>query len=221
MLGQCYNEGHNYAEPVDMDDEYILRFLDRTFPTSSAEIKRHIIKDLYPAAVLGSLDNAQDVSPTPHYSRETPYYDTSTARVQRLISDAIYIQHNNALSHAFNNETYNYLMSISPGVHGTDLPYTFYEEGPDGEPVEGPLPLPIKVKSKQLAKTFQTYVTNFVISGNPNVAIDGNVRSDSLPEMKLGGKKRVILEFSNEGIREVGDPSHKEQCVWWQQGYFA
>lgn len=81
-----------------------------------------------------------------------------------------------------------------------------------------PAPLP---KSKKLAKTFQTYVTNFVISGNPNVAIDGNVPSDSLPEMKLGGKKRVILEFSNEGIREVGDPSHKEQCVWWQQGYFA
>ncbi|KAK5069913.1 hypothetical protein LTR64_007905 [Lithohypha guttulata] len=214
MLGQCYNEGCDYVEPVDITSSYLSMYLDRTFHGINQSTKDYITDTLYPAVATSDLEKPIGTGVNSiHYSSKPPYYTTPRARLQRLISDAIYIQHNNAISTALNNNTYNYLMSLEPGKHGTDVPYTFYNEGKEEIPA---VPGMAKVKSKELAHALQKYLTNFVIYGDPN----GTGESD-LPKMRVRGGECVMLNFAETGIEETRDPSAKEQCVWWQKGLFA
>lgn len=213
MLGQCYNEGGDAVEPapVEISCSYISAYLDRTFPGLTPSDKDHVTGVLYPPPI--STAAASNNGGPPTFSLEPPYYTTASARLQRLISDAIYIQHNNALSTAFDNKTYNYLMSLSPGTHGTDMPYIFYNVGKDDDP---PLPGMPKVKSKEMAHILQRHLTNFVVYGDPNGDGDGE-----LPKMRARGDEGVVLNFGEDGIEERRDPSAKQHCVWWQQGLYA
>ncbi|KAI1610995.1 carboxylesterase family protein-like protein [Exophiala viscosa] len=213
MLGQCYNEGGDYVEPVDISPSYFSEYLDRTFPSMKPSVKDYVTSNLYPSISTILPDFQRSSGLWPHFSHETPYYTTPTARLQRLIGDAIYIQHNNALSTAFQNKTYNYMMSLAPGTHGTDISYTFYNEGKEEKSAVPGLP---NVKNRELAHIFQKYLTNFVLYGDPN----GN-KDAGLPKMNQRGDDFVVLNFGENGIEEIRDPSAKEQCLWWQKGLFA
>ncbi|KPI36038.1 Lipase 1 [Cyphellophora attinorum] len=205
MLGQCFNEGGDYVEPVDISEDYMSKYLDRTFSSISLDTKNHIMSDLYPPAD-GSNEQALALRGHLGFSSMAPFYSTPTARLQRLISDAVYIQHNNALSQAFREQNFNYLWSASEGRHGADLAYTFYAED------EPPIPVLPPVKSQYLAHALQKYITNFVISGDPNGEND-----DGLPTMERRGQNGLVLEIRDDGFKQTSDPSDKEQCAWWQQ----
>ncbi|KIW20224.1 hypothetical protein PV08_00799 [Exophiala spinifera] len=217
MLGQCYNEGHDYVEPVPISPSYFSAYLDRTFPALTPPVKDFITDSLYPLTAREESarpdQKNSEVTPQPPFSHEPPYYSTPSACLQRLITDAIYIQHNNALSEAFQNQTYNYLMSLAPGTHGTDVSYIFYNEGKEETPLPG---LP-RVKNPKLAHHLQRYLTNFALYGNPN----GHIEGGDLPIMRIRGDEHVVLNFADDGIQEIRDPSAKEHCCWWQKGLFA
>jgi cholinesterase len=205
MLGQCFNEGGDYVEPVDISEEYMSNYLDRTFSGIGLDTKNHIMSDLYPPAAelnekaLASHGHAD-------FSSMAPFYSTPTARLQRLISDAVYIQHNNALSQAFQGQTFNYLWSAGGGRHGADLAYTFYAEDEPPNPILPPVKLP------HLAYALQSYITNFVLFGDPHAC-----NEDELPAMERRGLDGLVLEISDDGFKQTSDPSAKEQCLWWQQ----
>jgi carboxylesterase type B len=61
------------------------------------------------------------------------------------------------LDKAFNNQTYSYLFSVYPGLHGQDVPYTYYN-GPN----------PTAVPNPDIAIALQEYITNFAMTGDPN-----------------------------------------------------
>lgn len=205
MLGQCFNEGGDYVEPVDISEDYMSNYLDRTFSGIRLDTKNHITSNLYPPA-----DESNGAALASHghadFSSMAPFYSTSSARLQRLISDAVYIQHNNALSQAFREQAFNYLFSASGGRHGADLSYAFYADNELANPI---LPL---VKSRHLAYALQKYITNFVIFGDPNADGEGG-----LPTMPRRGPDGLVLEMSDDEFKTTHDPSAKKQCVWWQQ----
>ena len=214
MLGQCYNEGGDYVEPLpEYPPSYLSEYLDRTFHGIRPALRNHVTDNLYPPpSAPDSSDNNTTQDSSPEYLSRPPYYTTPKARLQRLISDSIYIQHNNAISTAFQEQTYNYLMSLGPGTHGTDLSYTFFNEGQEEQPV---LPGLTKVKSPELAHALQKYLTSFVVYGSPN-----RHGVNTLPEMRMRGDMGIVLEFDDTGLRETKDPSQKDHCAWWQTAQF-
>ena len=101
---------------------------------------------------------------------------------------------------------------MAPGVHGVDVPYTFYNEGWESIPA---VPSQPPVQNTTLAHMFQKYLTNFAIYGDPN-----GPRGGELPEMKPYGRDNVALNINVSSVETLRDPSAKEECIWWQKGLY-
>lgn len=202
MIGQCYNEGGDAVERTTIDAAYFERYLDSFMPIAKKDIREHITKNLYPPpspSILGAELSFGIGYPT--YSINSPYYSTWSSLLDRFISDAVYICLTNYLAKAFRSQTYAYVFSVPPGTHGIDVPYTFYN-GPDP-----------RVFNDSLAKTFQKYLTNFVIHGNPN--------KPGLPYMPLYGEENLVTNINITSIEPMKDPASKEECSWWQKGLYT
>ena len=202
MIGQNYNEGGNYVEQTTIDAAYFDDYLDIFMPVAKPDVRNHVTKTLYPPpdATLQGKDLAFGEG-YPTYSNYPPYYSTWTSLINRFISDATYICLTNYLARAFQNQTYSYMISIPPGTHGIDIPYTFYN-GPDP-----------RVSNDTLAQLFQKYLTNFAISGNPN--------REDLPSMPIYGRQNLVTDINITMIKPLRDPAAKEQCYWLQRALYV
>ncbi len=111
----------------------------------------------------------------------------------------------NYLGRAYGNNTYNYLFSVPPALHGQDVPFTFFN---------GPNPL---VSSAPVAVALQNYITSFAMSGSPN--------EEGVPVFNLYGPENEVQSLNGNAtaaqIQEVQDPSANGRCAWWQQGLYA
>lgn len=128
-------------------------------------------------------------------------YRDQTQRTALLIGEAIFSCNTNYLGRAYGDQTYNYLFSVPPALHGQDLAYTFYD---------GPNPMVI---ADPIAIALQEYITSFAETGNPN--------EQGVPQFNIYGDSNEVQNLNVTGIEEIKDPVANERCAWWQQGLYA
>ncbi|KAK4502685.1 hypothetical protein PRZ48_006111 [Zasmidium cellare] len=102
------------------------------------------------------------------------------------------------LQKAFNNEEYAYRFSVPPAIHTSDIGYTLYNGHND----------PTGTRNGTVAEDLQRYITQFVMTGDPN-------RSGLLP-MPLSGPGADLLQFNVTGYDYVTELEIKERCEYWE-----
>jgi carboxylesterase type B len=95
------------------------------------------------------------------------------------------------------------VFSVPPGLHGQDVPYTFYNG--DGNPTDG-------VVNATVAFVLQKYITDFAKTGNP----DG----PAVPHFPLYGDQSIAMNLNATSISEMRDPISNLRCEWWQRALY-
>ncbi|GKT57619.1 acetylcholinesterase precursor [Colletotrichum tofieldiae] len=179
------DEGFIFASPLIRDDEqYVTSLLKLLLPDASEEITGYLTTELYPAVYDGT------------YPWTTPLQRTSAT-----IADSWFICNNYFLNRAMGDKAFNYLFDVPPGSHGTDIPYTFF----NNEASSGGLPL-----NASVANTLQAYLTMFAKTGSPNRA--------NLPHIPLYGVNATVMSLYNRTL--VVDMAATERCDWWQRALY-
>ena len=94
---------------------------------------------------------------------------------------------------------FNYIFSIPPALHASDLPWTFYDgESPDVD--------------DSIATTFQKYLLNFVWKGNP--------KGPDLPSFEEYGMENVgwTLIVTNQGLQHTRSLGANARCRCCRRG---
>ncbi|KFX96250.1 hypothetical protein V490_03445 [Pseudogymnoascus sp. VKM F-3557] len=139
MAGHNIQEGIQFMDPFAQTEDRFEENLRIYFPTITEDIVHYISKVLYP----------------PDYSG-LQGYNSPTTRSALMITEGFFTCNTNWLGKALKYDTYNYIFSLWPSLHGDDIWYTYYN---------GPQPL---VKDNALAVTMQRYFTSFAQTGSPN-----------------------------------------------------
>jgi carboxylesterase type B len=111
-----------------------------------------------------------------------------------------------SLNSAFRNGSHSYLFSIGAGLHGDDIPYTFFN-GDTSTKDEG-----MAVNATD-AGIWQDYLTKFVITGDPNV--NGSAK------WPIYDENGEVLDFSLTERSVIPDVVVKQRCDFWASGEFA
>jgi carboxylesterase type B len=117
------------------------------------------------------------------------------------------------LNTAFNNQTYAYFFTIPPGLHGNDIPYTYYNGG-GLQPVnasQGAWGL----QNVTAALTLQDWIVTFARDGRPSAPDISEV-----PEFEMYGPDAHVVELNLTEISVVTDPAANDRCKWWQKGLY-
>jgi carboxylesterase type B len=182
MAGHNILEGLEFMDPFAQDEARFEADLRIYFPTIKDDIVQYISKVLYPAVYDGSYG-----------------YVNPTGRGEIMVTEAFFTCNTVWLGKALNYETYNYIFSIYPSLHGDDIPYTYYD---------GPNP---SVKDDALAIIMQKYFTNFAETGNPN--------GPGVPNFPQYGTGTTSQDL-NYTISLIKDNAANGRCDWWQLALF-
>lgn len=117
--------------------------------------------------------------------------------------DLLWVRCNtNYLNRAYGNRTFSYEFSVPPGIHGSDVPYTFFGTNLAADNV--------RVTSTPVAVALQKYITSFVESGVPG--------GPQLPRFPMYGSNSQIQDLKVTGITQIMDDTANARCKWWQLG---
>lgn len=150
------------------------------FPSTPKNIQQEIIEKIYPPVYDGSL---------PY---KTPQQRSDLAGKEYLISCNTV-----SIAEAYKNRTHNYFFDIPPAIHAQDLAYTYNPN----DPTPGFYP--------KVAVTLQKYLTNFVLTGNPN--------KKGLPKWPIYGKKAAVIAFTKTGVEQSTSDAANSRCAFWNR----
>ncbi|WYZ37729.1 hypothetical protein EsH8_II_001235 [Colletotrichum jinshuiense] len=185
LTGHNSDEGFIFASPlITNDEEYVSSLLKLLLPDASDEVLDYLNTELYPAIYNGT------------YSWETPLERTAAT-----IADAWFICNNRFLNTALDGNAHSYLFDVAQGWHGTDIAYTFFNNGDS----VGGVPL-----NSSVANTLQLYLTNFAKTGDPNGA--------GVPFLPKYGDNSTVMSLDR--AVPVIDDAATERCTWWQKGLY-
>ncbi|KAL8849807.1 MAG: hypothetical protein Q9221_005223 [Calogaya cf. arnoldii] len=182
MLGYNGNEGLVFTNPSVTNDTSYDANIESSFPSINPSVANRVRNELYPPP-----------------SDNTTYSD-SIGRTSLTIAESTFVCNTVYLERAFGNQTYTYLFSIPPALHGDDIDYTFFN-GPNDE-----------VKSAATAVALQVYITSFAATGMPS--------GPSLPQFPLYRNDSRIINLNATSITEMTDPIAKERCLFWQKALY-
>lgn len=185
MQGHNSNEGAIFASPFVHNQSDYRYYLSGLLPESSPETLSTITDDLYPDEFSGKYG-----------------YEDQLGRVTQTLGDALIDCNTFYLDKAFrpNNASYAYVFSVPPGLHASDLPYTFLD--PDE---------PESALNSTLARLMQGYFANFATTGSPN--------SPRLPPFPTG-ENLIAQNLNNTNFGPIKDKVSVGRCNWWQSGKF-
>lgn len=173
-------------------------------PVIQSSIVDYIAEDLYPP--VESKNWTSDS--TPDYYSNFGRNLLSTAEIS-FTCNAYYL--NQAFSKIHTNHTSSYSFGLTPGYHGQDVPYTYFN-GDTNPPLGAPV-------NETVARWMQTYITEFAITGNPN-----RNSTTSLPVFETysggSGRSAVVLQLTESGASMVPEPQDNERCKWWQKALY-
>lgn len=93
---------------------------------------------------------------------------------------------------------------MAPGVHGQDVPYTFF----NGDTSLGSYG---RVINEEVAETAQRWIVNFVMHGNPSTGVEA---------FAMYGYEGWMSNVGDSGQRQVvRDLAKDERCAWWQTAF--
>lgn len=189
-VGHNADEGLLFTPPfIQTQDEFVLA-IETLFPTGNASTISYITDVLYPPIFNGRYG-----------------YTSAIERTALVISDFIVACNANAMASTL-EPAYAYLFSVPPGLHGEDVPYTFFSRdtstSDDGLPVNG-----------TVAKVFQRYLTNFAMTGKP--------AAQGYRDFVNYGKNDTVTNIGLTGLgTQMRDPGAVPQCKFWNEApYFV
>lgn len=141
LIGHNGNEGLYFTSP---------------FSASEEDFRKNVILVSFPDATVSGTANYIMGTLYPPVFNGSHGYTRQIDRADKIVSEALFSCNANYLSRSFGSNAFHYQFNVPPALHGQDIQYTFYE---------GPA---TAVKNDSLALLMQDYLTNFVISGNPN-----------------------------------------------------
>ena len=123
---------------------------------------------------------------------------------------------------------YGYLFSLPPGLHGEDVPNTFYNNGGFN--------LANFNLNVSVSIALQDYIGSFVTDGYPslpsgnsvkgglpgvtggNITASGNIQG--VPKFVMYGEDAQVVDLDLSSITEIRDPVANERCDWWQKAFY-
>lgn len=179
------NEGGSYTPPTATSSDNFTTYMKLYFPAASTSTLTYLSDTLYPALYDGSQS-----------------YTTPFKRLDLAISDFTFVCSASWLGNALHNNTHNYLFSVPPGNHTTDIPYTYFN---------GPIST---VANSTVAVMMQRYFAGFMETGNPNRA--------GLPQWNTYGSKSSVMNFNQTFIDfRVDTEVVGNRCAWWQKALYG
>jgi carboxylesterase type B len=179
LVGHNTNEGLLFTPPFVQTQDNFTAFLTQSLPTTTVEQRKELATELYPAVYNGT------------YGYSIPIYRTALA-----ISDLAFTCNAYWLRRTMKT-SYGYFFSVPPGLHGQDIPFTFFNGDTstlnDGTPVNA-----------TIAIGLQRYLTSFAITGIPK-----GIESYS----EAGNVTNVNVTAAGAQLR---DPAARSQCDFWQ-----
>jgi len=207
LVGHNSDEGLLFASPFILSQsDFILSIKDK-FPFASPTAVTQLSTTLYPPVFNGSFGYASQIG-----------------REAALVADFHIVCNVVALNEAFRTllparALYGYLFAIGQGLHGDDVPYTFFN-GDVGVADEG---LPVNGTD---AGIWQDYLLGFVMRGDPNAGVGRSVLGGSSPVVEwplYGGENGTgtVLDFNATFRMPVKDVFSAQRCAFWNSGAFA
>lgn len=184
MVGHNADEGLDFTSPISLNESGFAAYLKQGLPEISPEVLNEVTEVLYPPVFNGTYG-----------------YTTDVQRLALAVSDLVFQCNTAYLNRAYNQQTYAYLFSIPPALHGQDLPYTFFS-GSNSTSL-----------NTTVAIAMQQYITSFVQTGIPKSSIG--------PIFHKHGARSNIMDFSNSGISEILDTTDNARCRFWQSAPYA
>ena len=177
-------QGLFFSPPFVRTDRDLVRYLEQRLPQAAKDAIDFVTDSLYPPVFDGSEG-----------------YSDQLQRAAAILGDLAFSCNTNYLARAYGNLTYNYLFSVPPALHASDLPYTFFNN-----------PTP-QVVSSSVAVALQNYITSFAMTGTPN--------EPGVPQFNIYGPGNRVQNLNITGIDRIRDPAASERCIWWQEGLSA
>ncbi|KAM0329474.1 hypothetical protein ACHAQA_004783 [Verticillium albo-atrum] len=175
------NEGFIFTSPLITNDaEYTSEHLENLLPDATEDIIRQVKSEIYPEVYDGTFP-----------------WSNQFERTEATVGDSWFSCNNRFVSKAFAKAARGYLFDVGSGYHGTDIAYTYYNEGAEGI-------------DAVIAERLQGYLTAFAKTGDPNT--DGN------PFIPLyGDDSRILSLTGGTTVKDIGD---NHRCTWWQQALY-
>ena len=186
MVGHNADEGLMFTDPMITTDDAFNSFVSNLVPNIKSSVVSYIENILYPPIFNGSM----------------PYTD-DFGRASLLISEFGLACNTFYLDTGFLNETYSYIFSVPPALHGDDLAYTFYV-GPYSSQYDSVL------FNTTVAAVLQDYITSFAVNGQPSTAVQ------DVPSFGKYGPNAVVSNLGLTGITRITDNVANSRCKWWQ-----
>jgi carboxylesterase type B len=190
MAGHNFNEGLLFTPPFVQSEAIYTEALGSLFPTANSSVISTITDVLYPPVFDGTYG-----------------YTNYVGRTALSLGDLIVNCNAHILASALPSG-YAYRFTVPPALHAQDVAYTFFNGDTttldDGFPV-----------NRNLAAAFQTYITNFAMTGKPT--------AEGLQPFVVYGSNATV---SNIGLTNLGghsrDPAAKPACTFWNNApYYA
>lgn len=183
LIGFNEDEGLIFTSPESNDDAGYRKSLESTYSNVGPETLDHIETTLYPPMFDGSYG-----------------YMNQTGRASITKAESEFTRKYGFLQAAYGNRAKSYRFNVYPGLHGSEMHYTFYN-GPERNPEV----------DEGIAVGFQELLTSF--------AATGNTTSLAAPQgVPVYGEERCMLCIGNEGFGIATDETARERCKFWQSG---
>ncbi|KAK5125192.1 hypothetical protein LTR85_000868 [Meristemomyces frigidus] len=188
MVGHNADEGLLFTSPFIQNNSAFTTMVEEFTPTIGAwpSVIEYITEVLYPPNFDGS---------------QAQGYTNQIARAAALVSEAIFTCNTFYLDKAYGNNTFAYLFSVPPALHGFDIAYTYYSGNN------------ASVQSTSVAIALQEYITHFAETGSPNEA--------GVPYFNMYGANATVQDLNITGISEMMDPTANQRCNWWQKALYV
>lgn len=169
-------------------------------PGSSQAVLDYIENDLYLPPVSTFNTTSQELGYT---------YNSTTERLASVISDFAVDCNVVALADAMGvNQTYTYLFAENAGLHGEDVAFTFYDDGPTPDPEY------VGLINTTIAITLQDWIIGFVAARNPNV--------QGISPVPVYGDNQNMAVLSHELLgQSVTDTANTTRCAFWNKALYC
>jgi carboxylesterase type B len=184
MVGHNSDEGLLFTPAFVQTQTEFSSFIAETFPTANESTVAYITNVLYPPVFNGSYG-----------------YTNAIERTALAIADFTITCNSHFLASTL-HPSYAYLFSVSPGIHGVDIAYTFFNGDTSTPDI-------VSVVNATVATAFQQYLTSFAEHGKPRAA--------GFQNFVKYGKNGAVTNINDAGLGvHITDPAARPQCVFWQ-----
>ena len=186
MVGHNIEEAYAFTPQVPNVTAAATALIGVLLPEASANVVSEIINVLYPPIFDGSQN-----------------YTDEFGRLEKANGDGYFNCNARYMAKAFSTTSYAYFVTIPPGYHGVDVRYTFFNG--DTTTLDNGVPV-----NATVARKFQSYLTNFVMRGNPN--------GIGLPEFPGYGDEANVFTIGFDDFGKIQtDPADNNRCDFWQK----